>query len=130
MVVEALLVEVINIKLNDEEFDAFELSFPKKVDLCVSLGLLNRTKKPAYLKLNSLRNRFAHRLGYQFTLKDAVDYANELNEMGFCFSDNNILEKDLSKQYYDIDIILIEILNWLTIELQSTLFDHGKAVEE
>jgi len=65
-------------------------------------------------------------LGYQFTLKDAVDYANELNEMGFCFSDNNILEKDPSKQYYDIDTILIEILNWLTIELECTLLDHGK----
>jgi hypothetical protein len=45
-----------------EALDLARYSFPRKASLAVGLGLLRQEYLPAYLKLNTLRNRVAHDL--------------------------------------------------------------------
>ena len=121
LVVDALLVGVANIKIDKNEFDVFKLNFPRKVGLCISLGLLDNNKRQSYLKLNEIRNHFAHELNYKFAFKDIIKYIKDINKAGF------LLSVDINKcEKCKIEDLLIEGLNILTIELQGILYDNGK----
>jgi hypothetical protein len=121
LVVEALLVDVANIKIDKNEFDVFKLNFPRKVDLCISLGLFDNNKRQSYLKLNEIRNHFAHELNYKFTFEDTIKYIKDIGKAGF------LLSVDINKgEKCKIEDLLIEVLNILTLELQGILYDNGK----
>jgi len=52
-----------------EEFDS--LRFPQRVDLAIALGKLDIESRPAWMKINAIRNRFAHDLHGKITNKEA-----------------------------------------------------------
>jgi hypothetical protein len=61
--VESSLIRLIEEVLpHPEAVDLARFSFPQKLSLGVALGLVRAEYAPAYLKLNSLRNRVAHDL--------------------------------------------------------------------
>ncbi len=76
LIIESLLVQMIDLKLEyPDEFDAFSLNFPAKADLCKALGLIDSDMTSFLLEMNTIRNRFAHRLGYSLSFDDAFSFA-------------------------------------------------------
>ncbi|WP_159024392.1 hypothetical protein [Streptomyces scabiei] len=59
------------------DFDRF--TFPQKVTLVAAHGALNKEDIPAYLKLNSMRNKVAHRLNSALNAEDEVALINCLS---------------------------------------------------
>lgn len=60
-------------------FEVAALSFPLKVDLAVALGLIPAEERGGYVRLNRLRNRFAHNPTTRLSKRDAVDFYNSLS---------------------------------------------------
>lgn len=61
--VEAVLIRHIEAALvNKGQFDSASLTFPRKVKLAAAMGKVSNADVSALLALNSLRNRFAHKL--------------------------------------------------------------------
>ncbi|MGA5322230.1 hypothetical protein ACPCIU_17555 [Streptomyces seoulensis] len=56
------------------DFDRF--TFPQKVALVAAHGALDKADVPAYLKLNSMRNKVAHRLDAALTAEDEAALIN------------------------------------------------------
>ncbi|EJR41435.1 hypothetical protein IIK_05816 [Bacillus cereus VD102] len=54
--------------------------FASKVDLAVSLGLLPKSSKKVYGKLNSVRNNYAHQLDFKITEKNLSDIVSCMDE--------------------------------------------------
>lgn len=61
------------------DFDRF--SFPQKVALVAAHGALREEDVPAYLKINSMRNKLAHRLNAALSAEDEVALINCLSPM-------------------------------------------------
>ncbi|MFE5759818.1 hypothetical protein ACFQ7I_40025 [Streptomyces massasporeus] len=59
------------------DFDRF--TFPQKVALVAAHGALDKADVPAYLKLNSMRNKLAHRLDAALTAEDEAALINCLS---------------------------------------------------
>jgi len=55
------------------------LSFPSKLELGVALDVMDPRETPAYLKVNQLRNRIAHRLGETITVGDVEDLLDTMD---------------------------------------------------
>lgn len=124
LVVENLLVEAIKTQLDfPEEFDAYKIDYPEKVDLCVGLGILPSAKKQVYLKLNNIRNKFAHELNYEFTIDDTLRYIHEMKKAGFVISNERIDE--LETGLFGGEALALEILEHLSLDLICFLHDHG-----
>jgi predicted nucleotidyltransferase len=124
LVIENLLVEAIETQLDfPKEFDPYKIDYPEKVDLCVGLGILPSAKKQVYLKVNNIRNKFAHELNYEFTFDDALQYVDEMKNAGFVFLDKEI--EDLSKDDSGLEGLVLEILEYLSIDLIDFLHDYG-----
>lgn len=126
LVIEHLLEEAIKTQLRQpKEIDLSRLNFPNKVELCVSFGILHPRKKAVYLKLNTLRNKFAHRLDYEISFDDAFQYAKEMTKALFAFSEmGNDLNKDFLRRRFKVNDMLAQILDRLSTELIGYLFDH------
>lgn len=78
---EATLIRQIEtVLVKKERFDSATLTFPKKVQLAVALGRLDYADAPALNALNSLRNKFAHKLDTQLQEQDERDIYNALSE--------------------------------------------------
>jgi hypothetical protein len=132
LVIESLLVESIKTQLKfPDEFDPYSLSFPKKVELCVAQDILSPSQKAVYLKLNTIRNKFAHQLNYDFTFDEAFNYAKEMAIAGFDFSDTTIhTNKESAREMYGIQLTLFEIMAHLEIRLIIYLHDHGVEIPQ
>jgi len=132
LVIENLLVEAIKTQLKVPcEFNPYSLSYPEKVGLCISQRIIPTNKKSAYLKLNTLRNKFSHQLNYELTFDEVFEYAKEMNLAGFCFSDDTIHKnKDSAKEMYDVELTIDEILEHLSIELILFLHDNGVVIPQ
>lgn len=102
---EALLLLLLNECLQKPgELDLSRLSFHLKVDLAVALGKLPPESRPLLVKLNALRNRFAHQearftrasaremynclsAGHRTTLRKALlDYTSPISLLEECFA--------------------------------------------
>jgi hypothetical protein len=132
LVIENLLVESIKTKMElPQEFDPYTLYFPSKVELCVSLKIIPIEKKNCYLKLNSIRNKFAHQLNYDLNYDDVFNYAKEMANAGFDFSDDTIHDdKEQAKEMYGVDLTLFEILEHLETDLICYLHDCGVQIPQ
>jgi hypothetical protein len=53
--------------------DLDRLTFLTKVRLAIAIGLMSKNVLPALTGLNTLRNNFSHKFGYQFTDKAKAD---------------------------------------------------------
>jgi hypothetical protein len=129
LVVENLLVEAIKTRLDfPEEFDPYKIDYPEKVDLCVGLGILPSAKKQVYLKLNNIRNKFAHELNYELTFDDALQYIDEMKKAGFVISNEKIDE--LETGLHGGEGLVLEILEHLSLDLICFLHDHGVEIPQ
>jgi len=54
--------------------------FMNKVNLAIALGLLPKSRKKAYKKLNDLRNKYAHRLRFEVEHKDLDDFISDMDK--------------------------------------------------
>jgi hypothetical protein len=54
-----------------EELDS--LRFPQRVDLALALGKLDTESRPVWMKINAIRNRFAHDFDAKITQAEARD---------------------------------------------------------
>lgn len=126
LVLEALLVELIQLKLPSDQ--PWKWSFPQKVDRCVKEGYLSIDQGEALKDFNDMRNDFAHILGHQLTFDRVFTLAQKLGNSGFDFSDETIYgDRKLSEEWYGIDGGIIDILNTVFFDLAYILSENGGA---
>jgi len=78
--IEAKIVEILHEKLvNPNALEFNKLNFPLKLQLCASLGILEKQDLPAYIRLNKLRNDSAHRLDFEIADKNIQELISLLN---------------------------------------------------
>lgn len=79
--IEAVLNEIISELLHDpHSIELNRLSFILKVDMSIALGQLSRSYRAALLKMNNIRNEFAHNKDAILEKKKARDLLNSLPE--------------------------------------------------
>lgn len=74
LILESKLITLIELCLiNKQEIDIARLRFPVKVDLAYALGAIKQKGyKKIFMNINSLRNKFAHNINYEFIDEDFV----------------------------------------------------------
>jgi hypothetical protein len=78
--IEAKIIEMIKDRLiNPNALEFNKITFPLKLQLCASLGLLETKDLAAYRKLNKLRNDTAHRLNFEIEDQYIEDLISTLN---------------------------------------------------
>ena len=75
---------------NTTYFKSLNLRFSQKVDLALSLDLIPEELGLFIKKLNSVRNKYAHRMLYDLTFEEAFQLAMEGNGAGLYYSDDGI----------------------------------------
>lgn len=124
LVIESLLVEVIQLRRPGNR--AWKMNFPDKVSTCVAEGLLPSANAPFYLRLNDIRNDFAHVLGHKLTYDDAFALVKDMAAAGYDFSDDTIhTDRTLSEEWYGLEGCIIEAIDDLYFELAWILHDNG-----
>lgn len=77
--IESALSDVIVNALPDpHQLEIERLSFPLKVDLAIALKGLHKDSRPLFLKLNTIRNRFAHQATAELDESSARDLKNSM----------------------------------------------------
>ncbi len=127
LIIESLLVQMIDLKLEyPDEFDAFSLNFPAKANLCRALGLIDSDMTNFLLEMNTIRNRFAHRLGYSFSFDDAFSFAQSAAKGGVDFSDDSIhTDRANSEEWYGIKGIIQEVFQNAAQDLSFIMQENG-----
>lgn len=69
----ALKVAISEALVDPHEIEMERMSFPLKVDLAVALGVIREDVRPLMIKLNRIRNTFAHDSRADFTDKEAAE---------------------------------------------------------
>ncbi|TDN58459.1 hypothetical protein [Scandinavium goeteborgense] len=70
---EDIIEKILTVSIpSSDALDFKRITFILKVDLLISLGVLDRTFKPMFNFINSIRNKFAHNPYSLFEEKDAV----------------------------------------------------------
>lgn len=98
---------------NPEVLNLDRMTFSQKVTLCRALGLISSQEYSVLRKLNRIRNRAAHRIGYYPSFIDVHAIIVEAGRAGIDFSD--------CVDQYDVDDAK-EILGYDTDLLLNTLF--------
>ncbi len=127
LIIESLLVQMIDLKLEyPDEFDAFSLNFPAKANLCKALGLIDSDMTSFLLEMNTIRNRFAHRLGYSLSFDDAFSFAQAAAKAGVEFSDDSIhTDRTNSEAWYGIKGIIQEVFQNAAQDLSFIMEENG-----
>ena len=77
---ETTLCALLSAKLSEPHaIELRRLGFPLKVDLAIALGTLHPDSRPAWLKINSVRNAFAHDASAKWDNHLAQDAFNTLS---------------------------------------------------
>jgi hypothetical protein len=61
-----------------EEMSMRNINFPTKVELCIGLGLIRATWRKPLMRINTMRNRVAHRLSFEFTEQEKQELIGRL----------------------------------------------------
>jgi len=127
LIIESLLVQLIDLKLkNPDDFNAFHLNFPGKVNLCKALDLIDIDLATFLLEMNSIRNRFVHRLGYNLSFDDAFSFVQAAAKGGIDFSDDTIYnDKEKSQEWYGIEGIIQEVFQNTAQDLSWIMDENG-----
>lgn len=127
LIIESVLVQLIDTKLSKpEKFDAFQVSFPRKVELCLAHGLFDAELASLLHEINTVRNKFAHRLGFKLSFSQLFALANHAAESGIDYSDETIYRNEkLSEERYGDQGILHETLTNTVMHLTFLLEDNG-----
>ncbi len=96
-----------------EALDLDRMMFARKAALCRALGVISEQEYSVIKKLNSIRNRAAHRIGYQPSFEEVHAIIVEAGCAGIDFSDG-------------VDVCSIDdaknVLGYGTESLLNTLF--------
>jgi len=102
------------------------LRYGQKIDLLVSLGLLKAESKPAFNKLNSIRNQIAHEFDKKINEKDVINFFNFLTEeqiLGLEYQNvKNIL------RVFSVEAALYDMVCTLLFEIHWELSKYSKSI--
>lgn len=111
----------------DNKFN--ELSYSQRVDLCKSLGLIQKERIPALEKFNKQRNGFAHSLEFTITEKDFQDLLSTLSKESRTFFERELegyykLNSEIERTLKDNYRILLAAI-WAELKTENLFFiDH------
>ncbi|MGD9276478.1 MAG: hypothetical protein PVJ67_04875 [Candidatus Pacearchaeota archaeon] len=127
LIIEYTLVQTIQTKLNNpQSIDLFDISFPKKVELAISLGLIKKDFGVFLNKMNTLRNRFAHNLNYNITRNEIYGLIKEAGSLGVEFTDDVNTNKTVFNELYSDNKDAVSILfDNVAMELGYILNNNG-----
>lgn len=127
LALETLLVTLITIKFPSPDFtDFFEFSFPQKVKLAQSLNILDAALAQLLLRLNYVRNRYGHSLGYKIDAAEMaklLELAKRVHGIDFTEISNHL---DLSRKP-NRRIVLSQIFNLTAACLDFNIEAEGGA---
>jgi hypothetical protein len=124
LVVEALLVEIL--ELHVPVGAPWKWNFPSKTARCVELGLITALQAEVLNELNNVRNDLAHVLGQRLDFDRLFGLVQKAASAGFEFSDDTIhMDKVKSKDWYDTDRCIVELLNSFYFDLATRLLENG-----
>ena len=109
LILEGLLAAMIEkVIAHPEVLDLERMFFSQKLMLCRALELISDAEFHLLKKMNALRNRFAHRLGYQVNFSDIHTLVREAGAAGIDFSDSvDATDIDSAKSMgYDANMLL------------------------
>jgi len=115
---EWMLAEILRRTMpSPESLGALNMGVYKLVKLHEAMGLLDQAEVDLLLALNRLRNKYAHRLGFNLTFDDAFALAELAGKARVDFSDETIyVDKSLSEEWYGTYGVLHEVIR--------NTFDH------
>ncbi|MBU5466989.1 hypothetical protein KQI49_09160 [Virgibacillus sp. MSJ-26] len=98
--------------------DPSDLRFPMKVKLVGALGLLPKESISSYLKFNSLRNKFAHRLDMEITTEEIKKIINSLSKQQFYIFEKRNKDTNIEEDHIEY---LRDIISIMFVELKSAV---------
>lgn len=127
LILESVVVQMLEVTKKDSDKKSFfDLSFESKVNMANNRDLISEGMKNFLLEINRLRNRLAHRLGEKITFETAFELAGWAAGAGAEFSDEVIFtNKDLAREWYDVEGTLQEIFQNIAIELSVQCEEMG-----
>ena len=126
IIIETLLVQLIDTKLSSASaFDSFRLSFPAKTELCVAMGLVSNELAIFLKKLNTIRNSFAHRLGFQLSFNDIFSMVVDAAKAGVEFTDDVDKSIEFAKDAYTPQFLLQTVFDNTSHYLACILDENG-----
>lgn len=124
LVLEYMIVK--SIELNGHPIKKIQrLNFPAKVDLAISLKIILANHRNIFIRINNLRNQFAHELDYEPSLQEIHEIVKEAIKEGIDFSDERIAAFDVARDEYGIELCLWELLHNASVDLFFYLDDKG-----
>jgi len=127
LLIESVIVQLIELKLTENDnIDLFDLSFPSKVNMARSRGLIDNKMCEFLLEVNNFRNRLAHRLGAPIDFDRMYRLVKIASESGIEFSDTTIhsdIEK--SREWYGVQGIIQELFQNAAQDLSFLMEQHG-----
>ena len=127
LILESVLVQLIELKLTDsDQINLFDLSFPNKVNMAKSRGLIGEKMGEFLLEMNSVRNRLAHRLCEPIEFDRMYSLAKVAHQGGVEFSDDTIhSDRSKSLEWYGVEGIIQEIFQNVAQSLSFIMEEHG-----
>lgn len=124
LIVESILVQLIDLK--EERNNTFKKNFPTKVKMCIDLGLITFEMGEYLKKVNKMRNKLAHNLGYSLSFEEVFSLCKDAHNAGVEFTDDTIhMNKELSKEWYGTESIIQEIFQNTAIDLAFVMEENG-----
>lgn len=124
LIIESILVQLIDLK--EERENTFKKNFPTKIKMCIDLKLITPVMGEYLKKVNQLRNKLAHNLGYRLSFEEVFSLCKEASEAGIDFSDDTIhSDKETSEEWYGTEGIIQELFQNTAIDLGFVMEEHG-----
>lgn len=128
LVLEAVLNNLIQIKEHISEVKINRLTCAKKIDRALALDLISPEMHNFLMEVNKLRNKFAHRLGYDLTEEDVhelIRLAGKAPEIDFT-DDMHLLDRETLYEWYtDTAGVLEEMFKHAAMDLSFLIQEHG-----
>jgi hypothetical protein len=127
LILESVLVQLIELKLTDkDQINLFDMSFPSKVNMAKSRGLIDDKMGEFLLEVNTVRNRLAHRLDEAIDFELMYSLAKIAHIGGVDFSDDKIhSDKSKSQEWYGVEGIIQELFQNAAQDLSFIMEQHG-----
>ena len=110
--IESVIIQLIEIKLSKpEKLDVSRLNFPRKVELGIALGVVDDKLSDLLKKINSKRNKYAHRIEYKMSFDEAYDLIILASQSGIEFTDGLDMDKNFAESVQNTNGLLIELLS-------------------
>ncbi|WP_313002867.1 hypothetical protein [Chryseobacterium gleum] len=126
LIIEALLVQLIELKSSKKKKSIQNQNFPTKVKSCIEFQYFDE-KLGDYLNLiNDIRNNYAHNLGYNITPDELFVLAEKAGNAGIDFSDDTIfLCKETAFEWYGVTGTIQEIFQNTAMDLSFIMEENG-----